>query len=248
MPDEWVYGLHPVQSLIERDPLSLRELWVHEARGDARVQALVSAARRQGISVNRVPRSTLDRRAGGGVHQGVLARCRRRRGRSENLEALLDGLDEPALIVVLDGVQDPHNLGAVLRSADAAGAHAVIAPRARAVGLTPVVRKAACGAAETVTMLRVANLVRALTTLQAHRLQVIGTAGDASQSLFATDLTGPVALVLGGEGRGLRRLTRETCDWLVGIPMAGAVESLNVSAAAAVCLFEARRQRQQAGA
>ncbi len=248
MPDEWVYGLHPVQSLIERDPLSLRELWVLEARGDARIQALVSAARRQGIAVNRVPRSTLDRRAGGGVHQGVLARCLRRRGGSQNLEALLDGLNEPALIVVLDGVQDPHNLGAVLRSADAAGAHALIAPRARAVGLTPVVRKVACGAAETVAMLRVSNLVRALTTLQAHRLQVSGTAGDASQSLFATDLTGPVALVLGGEGRGLRRLTRETCDWLVGIPMAGAVKSLNVSAAAAVCLFEARRQRQQAGA
>ncbi len=177
-----------------------------------------------------------------------MARCAPPAPRSEaELERRLDALDHPPLLLVLDGVQDPHNLGACLRSADAAGADAVLAPRDRAAGLTPAVRKVAAGAAEHLPFVVVTNLARALRALRERGVRVVGTAGEAETSLYAAELRGPLALVVGGEARGLRRLTREHCDLLVALPMAGAVESLNVSVAAGVALFEAVRQRQVTG-
>jgi len=165
----------------------------------------------------------------------------------DDLFALLEHLHEPPFLLVLDGVQDPHNLGACLRSADAAGAHAVIAAKDRAVGLTDTVRRVACGAAEHIPFVVVTNLARTLTHLKEAGLWLVGTVDDARESLYDIDLTGPLALVMGAEGKGLRRLTHERCDFLVRIPMSGSVECLNVSVATGVCLFEAVRQRRKAG-
>ena len=177
-------------------------------------------------------------------HQGVVARCRAVTvWQEDDLDQLLDGLSVPPLLLVLDGVQDPHNLGACLRSADAAGVHAVIAPRDRAVGLTPVVRKVASGAAETVPFIQVTNLARTLRTLKDKGLWTVGADAEGDGDVFSADLRGPTVLVMGAEGQGMRRLTREHCDLLVRIPMQGTVESLNVSVATGICLFEAVRQR-----
>ena len=178
-----------------------------------------------------------------GRHQGVVAKVSAALALPHTLDGVLEGLSEPALLLVLDGVQDPHNLGACLRVADAMGAHAVIAPKDRAAGLNPTVRKVASGAAETVPFITVTNLARTLRELQELGIWVVGTAGEAENDLFGMKLDGPLALVLGAEGEGLRRLTRENCDQLARIPMFGTVESLNVSVAAGICLFEARRQR-----
>ena len=221
-------------------------LWVDVARHDRRLQEIVDAAKAQGIVLHRVDRETLDRLAGGANHQGAIAAVAAPAAQDEaGLYALLDGRDHPPFLLVLDGVQDPHNLGACLRSADAAGVDAVIAPRDRAVGLTPVACKVASGAAETVPFFQVTNLARTLETLRDdHRLWIVGTAGEAETLLYDADLRGPLALVMGGEEKGLRRLTREHCDLLVRLPMAGTVASLNVSVATGVCLFEAARQRR----
>jgi 23S rRNA (guanosine2251-2'-O)-methyltransferase len=191
-------------------------------------------------------RDRLDRLAGGTGHQGIAAQVNAPAALGEKaLDELLTALEEPPLLLVLDGVQDPHNLGACLRSADAAGAHAVIAPRDRAAGLTPVACKVASGAAESVPFIQVTNLARTLRHLRdGWQVRVVGTAGEAETLLYDADLTGPLALVMGSEEKGLRRLTREQCDLLVRLPMAGAVESLNVSVAAGVALFEAVRQRR----
>jgi 23S rRNA (guanosine2251-2'-O)-methyltransferase len=187
----------------------------------------------------------LDRETGGAVHQGVVAEVRPSAPLDENsLLDLITGLDSPALVLVLDGVSDPHNLGACLRTADAAGATAVVAPRDRAAGLTPAVRKVAAGAAETVPFAQVTNLARALRDLQSAGLWIAGTAEDGDRELFAADLTGPLALVMGSEGRGLRRLTRECCDFTLRLPMQGTVGSLNVSVAAGIVLYESLRQRR----
>jgi len=178
-------------------------------------------------------------------HQGVIGRLQPSRERNErDLELLLDGLEHPPFLLVLDGVQDPHNLGACLRTADAAGVDAVIAPRDRAAGLTATACKVACGAAQTVPFIRVTNLARTLGRLQKAGIWLVGAAGEEDRELYQADLTGPLAIVVGGEGRGLRRLTRERCDLLVSIPMAGIVESLNVSVATGICLYEALRQRR----
>lgn len=241
-----VFGLHAVAALLEHEPGRVTRLWVLASRKDARLNRLVDLARKRGVPINESTRVELDSLAEVARHQGVVAAYA---GESAplgeaDLERLLDAVQEgPALVLVLDGVQDPHNLGACLRTADAAGAHAVVAPRDRAVGLTPAVLKVASGAAESVPFVQVTNLARTLRALKDRGLKVVGAAGEAEQSVFAADLSGPLALVMGGEGGGLRRLTREQCDALVRIPMAGAVESLNVSVAAAVCLYEVVRQR-----
>lgn len=241
-----IFGLHAVEAALKRDPASIEQLWCDAQRKDRRVRELASLAENQGVRPYWVAKHELEALLPAeSRHQGVVARVR---GISEHnegyLEQLLVGLDEPALLLVLDGVTDPHNVGACLRSADAAGVHAVIVPRDRACGLTPVVRKVASGAAETIPFIRVTNLARTLKMIRDAGVWVIGTAlEDASASLYQTQLTGAVALVVGAEGKGLRRLTRDNCDELIYIPMAGTVQSLNVSVATGVCLFEAMRQR-----
>jgi 23S rRNA (guanosine2251-2'-O)-methyltransferase len=242
-----VYGLHAVRAVIARRPQDMLRLCLAAGRDDQRMRELRELAATQGVPVTNAPMASLDRETGGAVHQGVLAEVRPSASLNEN--ALLDLLTRttapaPALVLVLDGVSDPHNLGACLRTADAAGATAVVAPRDRAAGLTPVVRKVAAGAAEIVPFAQVTNLARALRDMKAAGLWIAGTAGDGEQELFDADLAGPLAIVMGSEGRGLRRLTRECCDFSVRLPMLGAVPSLNVSVAAGVMLYEALRQRR----
>jgi len=240
-----VFGLHAVAALLEHEPGRVTRLWALASRKDARLSRLVELARKRGVPVNESSRVELDGLVQGARHQGVVAVYAGEAAplAEPDLEVILDAVLGPPLLLVLDGVQDPHNLGACLRSADGAGVHAVVVPRDRAVGLTPVVRKVASGAAESVPLVQVTNLARTLRGLQDRGLQIVGTAGDAGQSIFDADLTGPLAFVMGGEGSGLRRLTREVCDGLVRVPMAGLVESLNVSVAAGVCLYEVVRQR-----
>jgi 23S rRNA (guanosine2251-2'-O)-methyltransferase len=240
-----LFGLHPVLAALRRKPMPVRTLWVDAGRKDARMREVLDAARTAGVSVERVDGAALDRLCPGGRHQGVVAACEPPEAVTEaDLPDLVDGTDNP-LLLVLDGVTDPHNLGACLRTADAAGVTAVIAPRDRAADLTPVARKVASGAAESVPFVQVTNLARTLDQLKAAGVWVIGTSDDAPGSLYQADLKGPLALVLGAEGQGMRRLTRERCDLLVSIPMHGTVSSLNVSVAAGVCLFEAVRQRAE---
>jgi 23S rRNA (guanosine2251-2'-O)-methyltransferase len=243
--DEWRYGLHAVQAVLKYQPESVQGLWVDRHRRDGRLRELTAAAERCGIALHAVERAELDRLSGSGHHQGVAARVAATvRPQSEHaLGDLLAAVAGPPLLLVLDGIQDPHNLGACLRSADAAGVHAVVAPADRAVGLTPTARKVASGAAETVPFVQVTNLARTLRDLKQRGLWVIGAAGEAEATLYQIDFTGPVALVLGAEEKGLRRLTREVCDQLARIPLQGRVESLNVSVAAGVFLFEVVRQR-----
>lgn len=241
-----VAGLHSVRTALKHGPESILEVWVEGARKqDRRVREVIGLARESRIPLNYVSREQLDEITDGSNHQGVAARTLAPAARDEqDLQALLSNLDRPPLLLILDGVQDPHNLGACLRSADATGVDAVIAPKDRSVGLTPTACKVASGAAESVPFIQVTNLVRTLKQLQSeHRVWLVGTAGEAESSLFTSDLTGPLGIVMGGEEKGMRRLTRECCDLLVRLPMAGAVESLNVSVATGVCLYEALRQR-----
>ncbi|HET7649439.1 MAG TPA: 23S rRNA (guanosine(2251)-2'-O)-methyltransferase RlmB [Gammaproteobacteria bacterium] len=241
--NEQVYGLHAVQALFEQGR-PVQALWVLDSRHDARLDSVLALAAEQHVAVKRVPRDMLDKMAGHGRHQGVIAEAGAAQTGDENdLGALLAGLSRPAFLLVLDGVTDPHNLGACLRSADAAGVHAVIAPRDRAADLTPVARKAAAGAAERVPFFQVTNLARTLRDLKERNIWLVGLAGEADQTLYELDLKGPLAIVMGAEGSGLRRLTKAECDFLAKIPMAGGAESLNVSVATGVALFEAVRQR-----
>ncbi len=237
-----IYGFHAVTSRLRQDAGGVQEVYLDQGRHDQRSRDLLQLAEARGVKTMQVPRQRLDGMAGD-KHQGVVAKVSALAALPHTLDAVLENLPESALLLVLDGVQDPHNLGACLRVADAMGAHAVIAPKDRAVGLNPTVRKVASGAAETVPFITVTNLARTLRELQELGVWVIGTAGEAEQDLFAMKLDGPVAWVLGAEGEGLRRLTRENCDELARIPMFGSVESLNVSVAAGICLFESRRQR-----
>lgn len=246
----WVYGLHTVTALMELEPERVLELQALNTREDARLNPIIQQARKLGLSVTFRERDQLDQLAEGGRHQGVLARVRERVAGDENdLGAILDGLASqsmgPAFLLVLDAVTDPHNLGACLRTAEAAGVHAVIAPRDKAAGLTPVVRKVACGAAELIPFIQVTNLARTLKQLKDDGVWVVGTSlGEGAKPFYEVDLKGPLAVVMGAEGSGLRRLTAELCDHLAYIPMAGKIESLNVSVATGVALFEAVRQRQ----
>ena len=235
-----VGGLHAIRAALDG---GVERLWVDRARRDGRLRALVEQAQRAGVPVERVERGELDAMLPGVNHQGAVARCH---GAAAGDEATLRGLLQAApapLLLVLDGVTDPLNLGACLRTADAAGVTAVVAPRDRAAGLGATARKVAAGAAESVPFVQVTNLARTLAELAEAGVWIAGLAGEGETTLHAADLRGPLALVLGGEGRGLRRLTRERCDLLLRIPMAGRVESLNVSVAAGVALFEAVRQR-----
>jgi len=248
MPGPVAYGIHAVRVLLARNPERVSRLLVTSGRDAGRLAELKSLAQRAGVQVSASDDASLDRLAEGGRHQGVVAEIVPRAGDPETqLEEALEAARGAPLLLVLDGVQDPHNLGACLRSADAAGVTAVIAPRDRAAGLTPVARKVAAGAAETVPFVPVVNLARALRALKERGIWLVGTDDAADKTLYQADLTGPVALVMGSEGEGLRRLTRENCDQLVSIPMAGAVESLNVSVATGVVLFEAVRQRSAVG-
>jgi 23S rRNA (guanosine2251-2'-O)-methyltransferase len=242
-----VYGMHPVRALLMRRPADVIRLTIGQDRDDARQRELLRLARENGLTVAMAPVADLDRLSGGAAHQGVVAEVRASTALNENgLLDLLVASASPALVLVLDGVTDPHNLGACLRTADAAGVVAVVAPRDRAVGLTPAVRKVAAGAAETVPFAQVTNIARSLRDLKAAGLWIVGTAADADRELHAADLTGPLAIVMGSEGKGLRRLTRDSCDFCIRLPMLGAVESLNVSVATGIVLFEALRQRRKA--
>ncbi len=240
-----IFGWHAVLSALERSPGRVRRIWMAEERAGVRAQALIRADGTAQVAVLRIARAELDIMAATHGHQGVVAECDPiDPGNEHDLGGFVRGLTQPALLLVLDGVQDPHNLGACLRSADAAGVDAVVLPRDNAVGITPTVRKVASGGADTVPVFRVTNLARTLDELKRAGLWIAGAAGDGSSELYGVDLRGPLALVLGAEGRGLRRLTRERGDFLMRIPMRGSVASLNVSTAAAVCLFEALRQRR----
>ena len=242
-----LFGFHAVGVRLKTAPASIVEVFVDPSRRDARMKQFLARAAEAGVRVIEADGARLAKLAGSAGHQGVAARVQPVE-QAHSLDDLLDELQEPPLLLVLDGVTDPHNLGACLRVADGAGAHAVIAPKDHAAGINATVAKVASGAAETVPYLMVTNLARTLGELKERDIRVIGTSDDAEQTLYDLDLTGPVALVLGAEGPGMRQLTRKTCDQLVRIPMNGAVESLNVSVAAAVCLYEALRQRQHGGA
>jgi 23S rRNA (guanosine2251-2'-O)-methyltransferase len=244
MSESWIVGINPVDSALRNDPAAVRELLVESGRRNARVQELEERARQLHIAVRHAERAELERYAGAARHQGVAVRCEPSPATQEaDLSALLARDGAQALVLVLDGVTDPHNLGACLRSAAAARATAVVVPKDRAVGLTPVVRRAAAGGAELVPLIAVTNLARTLRELKVAGVWITGLAGGTGHSIHTVDLHGPTALVLGGEGDGLRRLTRELCDFVAEIPMPGAMESLNVSVATGIALFEALRQR-----
>jgi len=245
MTRQLLFGFHAVGVRLKTAPRSVLELHVDAGRRDQRMRQLLARAEAAGVKLVESDDARLNGLAGTHRHQGVVARVEAL-ARSHSLDDTLDAVDAtgaPALLLVLDGVTDPHNLGACLRVADGAGAHAVIAPKDHAVGVNSTVAKVASGAAETVPYFMVTNLARTLGELKERDIRVIGTAEDAPRSIYELDLSGPVALVFGAEGSGLRQLTARTCDELVHLPMLGAVESLNVSVASGVCLYEAARQR-----
>ncbi len=249
---QYIYGIHAVDSLLRNNPKSVQRLWVQQGREDRRINSVLELAQNQGVPVAREPRKDLDNLVAG-RHQGVIAETldapihgevgHSNLWQEADLLQFVDNLQEPCLLLVLDGVTDPHNLGACLRSADAAGVHAVVVPKDKSADLTPAVRKVACGAAEVVPFVRVTNLSRTMDALKERGVWLFGAAGEAENSIYNSDLTGSSAIVMGAEGTGLRRLTREHCDHLIKLPMAGSVSSLNVSVASGVCLFEAIRQR-----
>lgn len=242
---ELVYGLHAVEVLLKRSSERVERLYIQSNRHDQRSHKVVKLAQDKNIPVIQKDRDELDEMTDQ-RHQGVIAVCRPEKKKSfheKHIPELLSQIDGAPLILILDGVTDPHNLGACLRSADAAGVHMVIAPKDNAASITDVVRKVACGAAETVPFIPVTNLVRTMKQLQEAGVWIAGTAGEAEQDIYQANLTGPLAIVMGAEGEGMRRLTRENCDYLIKIPMAGEVSSLNVSVATGVTLFEAVRQR-----
>ncbi len=257
--DELIFGIHAVKSALnycldakcdavqgEGDDIATEQisaLYVDRGRKDKRITAIIELAKKKSVKVTFVQRKKLDELTSGN-HQGVVAQSRAPKVKSESfLDELLQTLEVPAFLLILDGVQDPHNLGACLRTADAAGVHGIIVPKDRSVSLTPTVRKVACGADQSVPLIQVTNLARTLKLLKSYQIWIVGTAGETNDTIYNSDLTGALALVMGTEGKGMRRLTRENCDTLVKIPMEGSVESLNVSVATGISLFEAVRQR-----
>lgn len=243
-----LFGFHAVTVRLKVAPRSVKELYIDASRRDQRMRQFLAKASEAKVPVTEVDDDRLQKLCGTHRHQGVAARVEAL-AQSHSLDDLLDGLGaQPPLLLVLDGITDPHNLGACLRAADGAGAHAVIAPKDHAVGVNATVAKVASGAAETMPYFMVTNLARTLGELKERNIWVVGTSDDAPRGLYDADLKGPVALVLGAEGAGMRQLTRKHCDELVSIPMMGAVESLNVSVASALCLYESRRQRGFAAA
>jgi len=245
MSEQRLYGFHSIEAVLANEPERILEVWILEGRQDKRLGSVLELLSTHGIRHQKTSREKLDELAGSMRHQGIVAHCRAAPNRNENfLDQLLDGLDVPPLLLILDGVQDPHNLGACLRTADAVGVHAVIVPKDNAATLNGTVRKVACGAAETTPFVTVTNLARCLRNLKERGIWLVGAAGEVDTNIYHQDMKGPLAIVMGAEGKGLRRLTRETCDHLVTIPMSGSVESLNVSVATGVCLYEALRQRE----
>ena len=243
MSNELIFGFHALDALLDVHPEKILEVWMLKGRDDERLNALQARLMEVGVKTQLANRTALDSKAKGGQHQGIVAKVQALPTLNEtDLEQLLAGQDTPFLLV-LDGVTDPHNLGACLRTADAAGVHGVIVPKDNSASLTPVVRKVASGAAEVVPLFQVTNLARTLRLLQDKGVWVEGTAGEADHSVYQSTFSGALALVMGAEEKGMRRLTREHCDELVSIPMAGSVSSLNVSVATGVCLFEMVRQR-----
>lgn len=241
---ETVFGLHSVQAILKSAPQRVNEILVLQGRQDQRLTKVLNAAKANDIRIREGARKELDKLVKEENHQGVVAFCFPGETHDEKfLLKLVESLKEAPFLLVLDGVTDPHNLGACLRTADAAGVHAVVAPKDNSASLTAVARKVACGAAEVLPYVPVTNLARTLKKLQELGVWVIGTAGEADANVYQADLKGPMALVMGAEGKGMRRLTRECCDSLINIPMAGEVSSLNVSVATGVCLYEAVRQR-----
>lgn len=242
MKSKMIFGFHAVTARLRHEASSVEEIYVDASRHDRRMQELLRAAEGAKVRIIQADDQRLNGMVGTRRHQGVVAKAGEL-SLARNLDELLDAIEGPPLLLVLDGITDPHNLGACLRVADGAGAHAVIAPKDRAVGLNATAAKVASGAADTVPYITVTNLARTLRELNERGIWLIGTTDDAEKSLYQADFSGPAALVMGSEGEGMRRLTRENCDLLVSIPMHGAVESLNVSVASGVCLYEARRQR-----
>ncbi len=244
MSNDMIFGIHAVKAVLATDPVRLIEVFVLKDRQDDRLMPLLTELKDLGITIQQAGRKALDDKAKGASHQGIIARVKPAKQLNEHdLDTILEGSENP-LLLILDGVTDPHNLGACLRNADAAGAAAVIIPKDRAAQLTATASKVACGAAEVMPLVRVTNLARTMRALQDKGVWIVGTAGEATHDIYHSKLTGPLAIVMGAEGEGMRRLTRETCDDLIKIPMAGSVSSLNVSVATGICLFEAVRQRQ----
>ncbi|MFD2167755.1 23S rRNA (guanosine(2251)-2'-O)-methyltransferase RlmB [Thalassotalea euphylliae] len=245
--EEIVIGIHAVNELIKRSPERFVDMWLLKGRDDERLMPIINLARKYKIPTQFVNRKVLDDKSDGEQHQGIVARVKPGKTYTENdIEDILSQAEakgQDPFLLILDGVTDPHNLGACLRNADAAGVQAIIVPKDKAARITATVRKVAVGAAETVPLVQVTNLARTMKQLQQMGVWIIGTAGETDTSLYDVKLDGPMALVMGAEGKGMRRLTREHCDQLVKLPMAGSVSSLNVSVATGICLFEIVRQR-----
>ena len=242
MKNKMIFGFHAVTSRIRHEASTVEEIYVDSSRVDGRMKDLLSAAKSAGVRIIMSDDQRLSSIVGTRRHQGVVAKAGEL-SLARNLDELLDAIEGPPLLLILDGITDPHNLGACLRVADGAGAHAVIAPKDRAVGLNATAAKVASGAAESVPYITVTNLARTLRELKERDILLVGTSDEIDKTIYDVDFTGGIAIVMGSEGEGMRRLTRETCDALVSVPMFGSVESLNVSVASGVCLYEARRQR-----
>ena len=237
---EIIYGIHAVESALRNQSENVLQVFVQQGRHDKRIKKLLDIAKNSGVSLQSIKNDKLKEKCPKARHQGVVAEIRRTQSRVISLDDILE--KDSVLLLVLDEVQDPHNIGACLRTADAAGVDAVVVSKNRSPALTPVIRNVASGAAETVPYILVSNLARALEKIKNSQVRVIGTSGDARQTIYQTSVNNRLALVMGSEGKGMRRLTREACDELVSIPMQGSVESLNISVASAVCLYEIRRQ------
>ncbi|MDO8298924.1 23S rRNA (guanosine(2251)-2'-O)-methyltransferase RlmB [Lacisediminimonas sp.] len=242
MKGKFIFGFHAVTARMRHEASSVDEIYVDAARHDRRMGELLRAAKEANVRVIQADDTRLSNMVGTRRHQGVVANASTL-ALARTLDELLDAVEGPPLLLMLDGITDPHNLGACLRVADGAGAHAVIAPKDRAVGLNATAAKVASGAAESIPYITVTNLARTMRELQERDIWITGTTEDADKTLYEADFTGGVVIVMGSEGEGMRRLTRENCDLLVSVPMFGAVESLNVSVASGICLYEARRQR-----
>ena len=238
---ELIYGIHAVEAVLRNHPENVLQVFVQQGRNDNRIKTILSIAKNSGVSVQDITNEKLKEKCPKSRHQGVVVEVRANSSDAISLDQLLE--KEQLLLLVLDEVQDPHNIGACLRTADAAGVDAVIVSKNRSPALTPVMRNVASGAAETVPYIMVSNLAQALEKIKQHNVWIIGTSGDSEQTIYSAQASQRMALVMGSEGKGMRRLTREACDALVSIPMQGTVESLNISVATAVCLYEIRRQQ-----
>lgn len=245
MSSEFIFGIHAVQRLLERQLPQVLELWIQENRFDIRIKKIISIAHQHKLAIHQVPRKTLDKLTSNHQHQGIVARCKKRAPvlQPPDIVEILSSCKHSPLILVLEEIQDPHNLGACLRSADAAGVDLVIITRNRSAGITPTVRKIACGAVDTLNIVQVVNLNQTLKSFALDNFQIIGTAGESPSSIYNLDYDIPTVIVMGGEEKGLRQSTREYCSELASIPMKGCVESLNISVATGIFLFEAVRQR-----